>query len=169
MKRLGAIPAFLLAVALATGGAPSYHPPTEAIAFRGPLYGGGTFSFSDYLGKTPVILNFWASWGRPCGGEAELLEEAYQRYAGRLAVVSVNVQDPEENARAFVSKHGISYPVVLDGAAEIAWIYRVKYLPTTFFISASGRIVAIHRGPLNSAQLERYLRLLMETQVSGEN
>ncbi len=169
MKRLGVFSAFLLAAALATGGAPSYHPPTEAIAFYGPLIGGGTMSFGDYLGKTPVILNFWASWGHPCGGEAELLEEAYQRYSGRLAIVSVNVQDPEENARAFIAEHGLSYPVVLDGAAEVAWIYRVKYLPTTFFISASGRIVAIHRGPLNAGQLEHYLKLLLETQVSGEN
>jgi len=169
MKRTGAFSIFLLALALATGGAPSYHPPTEAIAFQGRLLDGGTLHFADYLGTTPVILNFWASWGHPCGGEAELLESVYQQYSGRLAVVGINVQDPEENARAFVVKHGLSYPVVHDGTAEVAWIYRVKYLPTTFFISASGRILAIHRGPLNAGQLSRYLKLLLETQVSGEN
>ncbi|WP_457637995.1 TlpA family protein disulfide reductase [Oceanithermus sp.] len=169
MKRLGVLSVFLLAAALATGGAPSYHPPTQAIAFYGPLLGGGTMSFSDYLGKTPVILNFWASWGSPSGQEAELLEEVYRDYAGKLLVVGVNVQDPEENARAFVAEHKISYPMVLDGTADVAWIYRVKYLPTTFFISASGKIIAIHRGPLSKSQLNHYLKLLLETQVSGDN
>jgi len=147
MKRPGVFSLFLLTLALATGGAPSYHPPTEAIAFQGQLLDGGSFHLGDYLGSTPVILNFWASWGHPCGGEAELLEKAYRQYAGRLTVVSVNVQDPEENARAFIVEHGLSYPVVLDGTAEVAWIYRVKYLPTTFFIDSSGRIVYSSRPP----------------------
>jgi len=168
MKRLGVVFSLVLGLALATG-APSYHPPTEAVAFYGPLYGGGTMSLADYLGKAPVILNFWASWGHPCDGEAELLEKTYRQYADRLMVIGVNVQDPEENASAFIAKHGISYPVVLDGTADVAWIYRVDYLPTTFFIDASGRIVAIHRGPLTAEQLSRYLKLILDTRVSGEN
>jgi len=168
MKRLGVVFSLVLGMTLATG-APSYHPPTEAIAFYGPLYGGGTVRLADYLGKTPVILNFWASWGHPSGGEAELLEAIYRQHAGRLMVIGINVQDPEENARAFIAEHGISYPVVLDGAAEVAWIYRVNYLPTTFFIDASGRIVAIHRGPLTAAQLNRYLKLILNARIPGAN
>ena len=84
-------------------------------------------------------------------------------------MIGVNVQDFEENARAFAIEHNISYPIVLDGTADIAWIYQVKHLPTTFFIDSSGRIVAIHRGPLKAGQLDRYIKLLLETQVSGEN
>jgi len=169
MKRLGSAYTLLLALAMATGGAPSYHPPTEAIAFSGQLLSGDNFHFSEYLGSKPIILNFWASWGHPCDAEAELLENIYQQKINSLIVISVNVQDPVEKARTFVDKHGLSYPVVLDGTAEVAWIYHVKYLPTTFFINSSGKIAAIHRGPLNAGQLNRYLKLLLETQVSDKD
>lgn len=166
MKKLNIFWVFLFAVSLATGNAPSRQPPKEAIAFYGILHGGGTFDFNKYFGKTPVILHFWATWGESCDKEANLLEKVYQQYSGRLAVVSVNVQDFEETVDAFVSRHKISYPVVLDGTADLAWLYQVKRLPTTFFVDTAKKIAAVHRGPFNAEQLDHYLKLLLENRTT---
>ena len=169
MKRLGVVSAFLLLTALASGGkAPPYHPPTQAITFSAPLLGGGAISLADYLGREPVILSFWASWRRPCNDDADLLERAYQQYSGRLVLIGVSGQDPLENALAFASQHNLTFPVALDGNADVAWLYRVTNLPTTFFIDASGKIVAIHRGPLRAGQLERYLDLLLAPRAENK-
>ncbi|WP_293172620.1 TlpA disulfide reductase family protein [Oceanithermus sp.] len=157
---LGALVAALAAPSLANP-TPPYHPPSEAIPFSGPLLDGGRFDLETYLGKTPIVLNFWASWCRPCHREAEVLEAYFREYAGRVAFVSVNVQDPSSSARAFVERYGITFPVVQDGGADVAWTYRVTGLPTTFFIDVQGRVVYIHQGPLYPQQLERYLERLL--------
>lgn len=141
--------------------APPYRPPSEAIPFRGPLLEGGHLDLAEYLGKGPIVLNFWASWCGPCHREAEVLERFFREYAGRVVFISVNVQDPTASASAFVERYGITFPVVQDGGADIAWAYRVTGLPTTFFIDTDGRIVYIHKGPLYPQQLERYLERLL--------
>lgn len=163
MRRIGLLGVGLLLVgaALATP-VPPYRPPSEAIPFSGPLLGGGRFDLNAYLGQTPLVLNFWASWCGPCHREAEVLERFFREFAGRVAFVSVNVQDPSESARAFVERYGLSFPVVQDGGADVAWAYRVTGLPTTFFIDVDGRIRFVHQGPLLAEQLARYLERLLE-------
>ncbi len=144
--------------------APPYRPPSKAIPFYGHLLDGGRFDLADYLGQTPLVLNFWASWCGPCRQEARTLEIASKRYRERVAFVGVSVQDPSESAAAFVQEFGLTFPVVQDGAADVAWAYRVTGLPTTFFINDAGEIVAIHRGPLYPQRLERYLQILLKGQ-----
>lgn len=152
----------LLGTTLATP-APPYRPPSEAVPFSGPLLGGGRLDLNAYLGQTPLVLNFWASWCGPCGSEAELLERFFQQFSGRVAFVSVNVQDPSASAWAFVKRYGLSFPVVQDANADVAWAYRVTGLPTTFFIDARGRILFVHQGPLLPEQLTGYLERLLES------
>ena len=162
MKRIGVWGIGLLLLGVAWGTAPPpYRAPSEAVSFSGVLLEGGPFDFDAYLGRAPVVLNFWASWCGPCHLEAELLERYHRAFAGRVAFVSVNVQDPSAQARGFVERYGLSFPVVLDGGADVAWAYRVTGLPTTFFIDAAGRIRFVHQGPLVAPQLERYLAYLL--------
>ncbi len=163
MRRLGLWGSGLLLLgAVWATPSPPYRPPSEAIPFNGPLLDGGQFDLNDYLGKKPLVINFWASWCRPCRLEAEVLERFFREYSEAVAFVSVDVQDPGESARAFVKRYGITFPIVQDGGADVAWAYRVTGLPTTFFIDLSGRILFVHRGPLIDEQLLRYLQHLLE-------
>ncbi|HEX2049700.1 MAG TPA: TlpA disulfide reductase family protein [Actinomycetota bacterium] len=134
--------AALLAVALAL---PSdrTEPGTRAPEFDLPRLGDGGRVSSDDLAGAPVVVNFWASWCAPCREEAPLLERMWRRYRGDgVRFVGVNVQDHDDDARAFVEEFGITYPVVVDDGELLDRMAVVEGLPQTFFIDHEWRYLA---------------------------
>ena len=121
----------------------------------------------DDLAGTPVVLNFWASWCGPCAREMPELEDLRARYAGEVAVVGVNTDDTETNARSFVRDQGVTFPSFFDAGAIIA--SRVegvapRALPSTILIDAEQRVALTALGAVSEAQLVPYLeQLLAET------
>jgi cytochrome c biogenesis protein CcmG/thiol:disulfide interchange protein DsbE len=101
----------------------------------------GTLSLADLRGKA-VVLNFWASWCIPCKDEAPLLEEAWQQHRDRgLVVVGVDAQDFKGDARSFMKRFGLSYPVVYDGKGSTLGRYGITGFPETFFVDREGNLV----------------------------
>src|SRR5437879_6980948 len=65
---------------------------------------GGTLKLSSLRGRV-VVLNFWASWCRPCKDEAPTLEAAAERWRHRGVVfVGIDTQDFSSDARAFARR-----------------------------------------------------------------
>ncbi len=139
---------FLLLAALALGLALAQGFPKEAIPFEGKTLEGKTFRLADYLGKIPIFLNFWASHCPPCLMEGPEIGALYPHYQGRILFVGVDVQDNPRMARFRVHEWGWTFPVVVDYYADVARAYRVRYLPTSFFIQKDGRILRVHPGLL---------------------
>jgi len=116
------------------------------------LYTGGQLSLAELKGK-PVVVNFWASWCKPCREEAPILEEGWRKYRERGVVfVGVNFQDDEDEARAFLQKFKITYPTGPD-PGHVAVDYGVLGVPETFFIDREGIIVNRFIGPLTRERL----------------
>jgi cytochrome c biogenesis protein CcmG, thiol:disulfide interchange protein DsbE len=110
------------------------------------LDGKGTISSDDLRGK-PVILNFWASWCEPCKEELPLFQQAWEDYADRgVTVLGVNLRDARANAKAFVGKHDVTYPVVVDDDETLARALDVGGLPETFFIAPDWSFQAVGEG-----------------------
>jgi thiol-disulfide isomerase/thioredoxin len=81
----------------------------QAPSFTLTLFDGKMIRLEDFRGKA-VLINFWASWCIPCRAEAPALESAWQTYKDRGVVfIGVNIQDKEENARAFMKEFGVTY------------------------------------------------------------
>ncbi len=142
MRRL--LPLALALLALAWAGA----FPERAIPFEGKTLAGGYLKLAELLEKGPVFLNFWATHCPPCLAEGPELGRAYARYRDRVQFVAVDVQDDPRMARFRVKDWGWDFPVVIDYYADVARAYRVRHLPTSFFIAPSGEIVAVHVGLL---------------------
>lgn len=118
-------------------------PETEsrAIAFDLPLLSEeGTLASGD-LENRVVVLNFWASWCTPCRREMPMLERVWEEYEDRgVTIVGVDVRDVPSDARAFLTRLDISYPVVRDEEEVLVERLRVDPLPQTFFIGRDGML-----------------------------
>ena len=133
----------------------------EAPDFALETFGGETLALRELRGQV-VVLNFWASWCKPCRAEAPALESAWERYAGRgVAFVGVNANDLEKNALGFIEKYGLSYVNGPDDHSRIARAYRVRAVPETFFIDQEGSLAKRHIGEITEEQLQLSIEELL--------
>lgn len=132
-------------------------PPAPSSAL--PVLGGdGTRSIEDLRGKV-VVLNFWASWCKPCEAEAPLLERTHRslQRAGAGTVLGVTYDDSTPASMQFVKENGMSFPSVRDVGTKLARRYGTNNIPETFVIDRDGRIVDVFRGQIDQAFIDRAL------------
>jgi cytochrome c biogenesis protein CcmG/thiol:disulfide interchange protein DsbE len=104
------------------------------------------------LRGAPIVINFWATWCVPCYQEHGVLTEGARRMPG-VRFLGVVYDDEESKALQFLQQYGSSYPSLMDNQGKTAIAYGVYGVPETFFLDASGRIVAKHEGPLTDESL----------------
>ena len=99
--------------------------------------------------RGPVLLDFWATWCKPCVTAIPEIERLHQTYAGRgLTVVGISVDGPRNFAkvRPFVTRLGITYPVALDEDGSLQQKFQVRAMPTSVLIDTAGTIVHTWQG-----------------------
>jgi cytochrome c biogenesis protein CcmG, thiol:disulfide interchange protein DsbE len=136
----------------------------EAPGFEVPLlYGEGSISLASLRGKA-VVMNFWASWCEPCKEEAPRLEAAWKRYRDRgVVVLGIDAQDFRRDARGFVARYGITYPIVHDGPGATLGRYGVTGFPETWFVGRNGRLVGERiQGPVSEEELVQGIERALE-------
>jgi peroxiredoxin len=106
---------------------------------------------SDFRGR-PVLLNFWTTWCPACRAEKPHLIAAYNDFADQgLVMLGVNIRESPSLVIEYVIQKGIPFSVLLDTAGEVANLYRVRGIPTTFLIDRQGIIQEVRIGPFRSA------------------
>ena len=122
----------------------------------------GKLSLASLRGKV-VVLNFWASWCVPCKKEAPRLEAASKRFGPRgVVVVGVDAQDFSGDARRFMRRYGVTYPVVHDGPGSTLSRYGVTGFPETFFVRRDGRLTGDRvEGEVGEEELMRNIGLAL--------
>jgi peroxiredoxin len=134
---------------------------------------GEDVKLSDLLAKGPVILDFWATWCKPCIKGFPGLQELLNKYEDRgLTVVAVSVDSPKSRVRVgpFISSKNYSFEVLLDTQGRVARKYNAVTIPRTVLISPDGMIAHATVGyrPSNHEQIEKsLLPLLPEPSAEG--
>lgn len=125
-------------------------------------FDGHTSRLSNLLGNV-VLINFWASWCRPCRDEAPILESAWREYRDRGVVfIGVDYLDTERDALESIAEFDITYPNGPDLRTRIAQAYRIRGVPETFFVDRAGFLRGVYIGPLTEDELRRRLEALLE-------
>ncbi len=125
--------------------------------FTLPLYSGFEYNgqseakLEDLRGKV-VVINFWASWCKPCEQEAAEMEQAWKKYEpnGNVVFLGADYVDTEPEARVYMKKFGITYPNGPDLATKISQYFRIKGVPETYFVDKDGVLQYVQVGPFTS-------------------
>jgi thiol-disulfide isomerase/thioredoxin len=128
-------------------------PPFSLPALVSPTR---TLSLTEFRGHD-LVVNFWASWCFPCETEMPLLESVDRAEHGRVTFLGIDSNDTTGAAVAFLAKVHVTYAAASDPRGGVAGLYRVFGLPTTVFISPSGKMLGRHIGQLNAATLKAAL------------
>jgi len=114
------------------------------LAFPDP--DGNIRKLSDLRGKV-VLLDFWASWCRPCRGENPHVVAMYQKYHDKgFEVFSVSLDREKESWKRAIAADGLVWPNHVSDlkywSSEAARTYGVSSIPSTFLLDQNGRIIA---------------------------
>ena len=127
----------------------------------------GELALSSLQGKA-VVLNVWASWCIPCKEEAPFLEQIWQQNRDRgLVVVGLDAKDFRSDARRFVKRFGLTFPIVFDGPGDSLGGYGVTGFPETFVLDREGRVVEAFAGAVNAKEDRVRLRAAIEEALSS--
>lgn len=124
----------------------------ELALFSGYEYDGqSSVSMDDLRGKV-LLINFWASWCKPCEQEAPELRSAWAYYKDRGDVLFLGVDyvDTEPEAREYLKKFEITFPNGPDVGTRISQMFRIKGVPETYFVDRDGVLQYVQVGPFES-------------------
>ena len=110
--------------------------------FTMTTFEGDKITLESLRGKV-VVINFWASWCKPCEEEAADLEAAWRYYQPRGDVVFLGIDyvDTEREAKAYLQKFDITYPNGPDLGTRISHRFRILGVPETYIIDQDGILV----------------------------
>ena len=115
---------------------------------------GGQLSLSGLAGQ-PVVVNFFATWCTPCKKELPAFQALSSQHADRgLTFLLVDMQEDPDDVAVFLGDLNVHLPAVVDGSGEVGKTYRVRGLPSTFFVGRDGLIKATQLGELDDQALQ---------------
>lgn len=121
---------------------------------------GNPVYFNKHKGKW-IILNYWASWCKPCYEEIPQLNKLANNHTEELVIYGVNFdQLSKERIQHFANKLEVDYPLLVTNPGPQFGITDVPNLPATFIISPQGKLVATLYGPQTETSVMQQLKKL---------
>lgn len=119
-----------------------------------------TIQLAQQQGK-PILLNFWATWCGPCRAEMPALQRISAEFSDTALVIGINQGEQPDRVSQFADEFGITYPIWLDQDNTINRLYRIRSLPTTYYIDSNGVIRDQIIGTASEAVLSSKLKALV--------
>ena len=126
---------------------------TAAEDFRLVDLEGKQQSLSQYRGKV-VLVNFWATWCKPCTTEMPAMQTTYDKLREKgFVVLAINELEDEVKVREHIKQHGHTFPVLMDRDNKVANQFGVFGLPVSVFIDEKGVVQEYIKGGLLTEQV----------------
>jgi thiol-disulfide isomerase/thioredoxin len=122
-----------------------YTGPKPFVHVAGPGLDGREVRTADHGGRV-LLVDYWATWCRPCLMALPSVVEAYRKFHDQgFDVVSISIDDADRRDRvsAKVKELGMDFPCIFDGKgdkSEIALANKVLAIPATFLVDRKGRV-----------------------------
>lgn len=93
--------------------------------------------------KKYVLIDFWASWCKPCRAEIPNVKAMYAKYKKKgFEVVSISIDKKETDWRKALKEEQLAWPNFRDADESLATAWKVQFVPTMYLLDADGKIVA---------------------------
>ena len=139
-----------------------------ALATKAPVFelpgNSGTVSLKQYRNQV-VFVDFWASWCVPCKYSFPWMNEMQERYGeDGFKVIGINVDKDKAMAEKFLEHVPASFDIAYDPEGEVADLYSLKVMPSSYLIDRDGNLVHAHKGFKTSdgSRMEDMIRKLLE-------
>lgn len=109
------------------------------------------------LGKGPIVIDFWATWCKPCLVELDHIKDIYKELKEEgLTVVAINEDDPRNvsKVKPLTASRRWEFHILLDPNKQVKRLYQVVAYPTTFILDAEGSIRNKHIGYTQGSEIE---------------
>lgn len=142
----------------------------KAPPFRLQNLDGDYKKLTDYLKDGPVLLDFWATWCKPCVKSLPKMQQLFELYREKgLTVVAINEDSPRNRPKIkpFIKSKAITFPILLDDNSRVMRRYRFSGLPASVLISATGEVIKVYRGyrPGDDKRLTEDVRKLLQIEA----
>lgn len=127
---------------------------TKAGDFTATSLGGEDVRLHALQGKI-VVLEFWASWCKPCQEELAAMQKLHDEFASKDMVFLGIDGESSDFMQDFSKAHGYTLPMLLDSQQTVHGLYGDRLVPTTLVIDGKGKIAAHYVGAVGEAQLRR--------------
>ena len=150
-------------------------PPADvgapAPGFRLTDLAGNEVALADYRGRV-VLVNFWATWCKPCEDEMPAMERLYEALAPEgFELLAVSVDEGIEEVLEFQERLDLSFPILHDPTKEASESYQSYRFPESFLVDRDGLLDARFIGPREwdaPAYRNRVRRLLEAGEAPAE-
>ncbi len=131
-------------------------PPLSEQALEGEL--------PETAGKV-VILDFWASWCKPCREAMPYLETLHKAHADEgLVVLGISCDERAKDMQKFLERTPVTFPTLRDASQKLVALCNIKSMPSSLIIGRDGRVRFIHSGFFkgkSEAEFEEQVRTLL--------
>jgi peroxiredoxin len=119
----------------------------EAAPLQMKTLEGRSVSLEDLRGDV-VVLNFWATWCKPCEDEMPAMERLYRAYhAQGFELLAVSVDVGSDEVVAFRDRLALSFPILHDPDRKVSSKYHALRFPESWLIAPDGTLAARFIGP----------------------
>ena len=119
------------------------------------------------LAEGPVVLNFWATWCKPCRVEMPKLQEVQEELEGQtvyFAAVSLDTRRNKSKVEEYLDKNEVKLPVYRDPEGNLAKKFKISAIPTTILLDQDAEIAFKTRGyrPGDEVLLKKEIQALVK-------
>lgn len=109
-------------------------------------------------GGKPMIVDFFASWCKPCIRELNAIADVYEDWQEetgvKLVAISIDQAQNMNKVKPLVDNHGWEYEVLLDPNGDMKRAFGIQAIPYTLIVDGKGKIVYRHNGYVDGAEEE---------------
>ncbi len=127
---------------------------------------GEDVTLSELLEDGPVIVDFWATWCKPCIKAFPELQEIFDKYRNcGLTLLAISIDGPRSTSRvgSLIKSKGNTFEVLLDPSQKVARKFHVTSVPRTVLINTDGEVTYAVTGyrPTNHDDLDQAVAKLL--------